>query len=78
MSGMDKVLYEGKLGSGGSIKVELKSGNPVVSVSYDTAELAGTVQMTVKSRAGLEKVKQIIPGTIDDVVIDIIIAALGV
>jgi len=73
---VDAGLHEGELGNEGNLKVELKEGNLVVSVSYDGHQADASVSIVVDSGALLDKLKEAIPGDIDDAVIDIIKAAL--
>ncbi len=74
---MDKDLVSGQIGSEGTYDVALKSGNVVATINYDGAELGAQVTLTIKSKAGLEKLKTLIPGQIDDAIISVIEEALG-
>jgi hypothetical protein len=74
---MDKDLISGKIGSEGTYDIAFKGGNVVAVISYDGAELGAQVTLTVKSKAGLEKLKQLIPGQIPTEIIDVIEGALG-
>lgn len=62
----DKVLWSGKLGNDGvQAEVAMKSGNLTLSLS-------------VNSKTELEALKALIPGQIDDAIISVVEAALGV
>ncbi len=74
---MDKDLISGKIGSEGSYDVAVKGGNVVATINYDSAEIGAAVTLTIKSKAGLEKLKELIPGQIDDAIISVIEEALG-
>lgn len=74
---MDKDLISGKIGTEGTYDIALKGGNVVAVIAYDSAEIGAQVTLTVKSKAGLEKLKELIPGQIDDAIITVIEEALG-
>lgn len=75
---MNKNIAKGSLGGGkGSWSVDLVEGNVQGSVSYSSDEVGVSASFTVKSKAGLEELKKLIPGSIDDVVISVIESALG-
>lgn len=70
----DKQLYKGTF-NGGSYEVDFQSNNIVAKVSYqDVAE----VDLVIKSKAGFELLKKIIPGTIDDTIINAVEAFFGI
>lgn len=62
---MEKVIFEGDIGGGqeGKYKLGVKDGKVLAELSYDGI-------------AGLEHLKQVIPGQIDDAIIGLIQAAL--
>ncbi len=75
----DKVLYSGEFGGPhGKIVVEIKDKNVQASIVYGSDELEGDVTLKIKSKAGLELLKGLIPGKIDDAIISVIEMALGV
>lgn len=75
----DKILYSGEFGGQhGKIIVEIKDKNVQASINYGSDELEGVVSMKIKSKAGLELLKELIPGKIDDAIISVIEMALGV
>lgn len=75
----DKIIYQGDFGGPhGKVTIELKGGNVQASMAYDSAELGASASFQIKSKAGLEFVKTLIPGKIDDAIISVIEMALGV
>lgn len=75
----DKILYSGEFGGPhGTIVVEIKDKNVQASIKYDSPELGGDVSLQIKSKAGLEFLKTLIPGKIDDAIISVVELALGV
>jgi hypothetical protein len=74
---MDKDLISGKIGSEGTYDIAFKSGNVVATISYGGEELEAQISLVMKSKAGLEKLKQLIPGQVDDAIISVIEEALG-
>ena len=75
----DKILYSGEFGGPhGKIIVEIKDKNVQASINYGSDELEGVVSMKIKSKAGLELLKELIPGKIDDAIISVVEMALGV
>lgn len=74
---LSKVLGDWKLGTEGEIKAELVDGNVVAAIKYDGQDLAGEFDLTIKTKAGLEALKALIPGTLDDMIISVLEAALG-
>jgi hypothetical protein len=74
---MDKDLLSGSIGSEGTYDIAFKGGNVVATISYDGAEFDAQVVLTVKTKAGLEKLKTLIPGQIPAEIITVIEGALG-
>lgn len=72
-----KKLTSGLIGAEGSYDVSIIEGNVVATIAYDGVDLKGTASITIKTKAGLEKLKQLIPGKIDDMIIDLIASYLG-
>jgi hypothetical protein len=64
---MDKVLFEN-----GDLKVELVAGDVVASLNTQGLKVVATVS----SEYAIDKLKELVPGQIDDVVFDIIKGAL--
>lgn len=60
------------LGSEGHIDVKLEGGNAVISITHNHA--SGSVSVVAKENAKyfLDKLKVLIPGKIDDMVIDVV------
>lgn len=77
MSPVNATLVEVPIGPYGSIKVIVTDSNPVALVSYNSEEIEVSASVKIKSKAGLEYLKQLIPGKIDDAIISVIEAALG-
>jgi len=69
---ISKMLFEGNIGAEGSYKIELIEANVVASVMYDGADMTGEAKITIKTKAGLAKLKKLIPGEIDDAIIDML------
>jgi hypothetical protein len=70
----DKQLIKGVF-NGGSYEVDLQANNVVAKIMYqDVAEAS----LTIKSKAGLDLLKKMIPGDIDDMIINAIEALAGV
>jgi hypothetical protein len=63
--------------NGGSCSIDLVGGNVQAGVSYSHQDFDGSVSLKIKTKAGLEHLKVIIPGGVDDKIIDIVIAILG-
>lgn len=73
----DKVFFDAPIGPEAHVKLELKAGNVIGTVAYAGADMEGSLAVTVKTRAGLDSLKKLIPGQIDDIVIGAIEAVLG-
>lgn len=72
-----KILYSGSFGphfSGTATLVDGKDVQLSLSASSDIVE--GSISVKLKSKAGLEALKKIIPGDVDNAVIDFIEEAL--
>lgn len=77
--GLDKNLLQGSFAGGkGKYSVDLVSGNAVAVLSYSSDLASVSVSASANSKAGLDEIKELIPGVIDDAVISVIQAALGV
>lgn len=77
--GFNKEIVSGEFaGSKGKYSVSLVEGDVVASISYSSDVASVSVSGTAKSKAGLEELKVLIPGMIDDAVISVIEAALDV
>lgn len=74
---MDKELLTGTFDAGkGAYRVEIKGGNFVTTVTYTSDELEAQVSVTGKSAAAIDKLKVLIPGKVDDFILDVIKGAL--
>lgn len=71
---MEQELVSGKIGEKGSYKAEFKGGKLVAGALLDTSVL--DVELTVKLDAEpvvvlvIDKIKEAIPGTIDDALLE--------
>lgn len=72
----DRKLFQGTFAHG-SYVIEIVNKNVTASVSYDSADLGGSISLSIKTKAGLEHLKTIIPGSIDDAIINVIELAAG-
>lgn len=68
----DRNFANGKLGANGSWSLDLKAGNVVATVTYGSAALQGSASFIANSKAGLDELKVLIPGQIDDAIIAVI------
>ena len=73
---MEKSLVDKDLGDKGELKLDLVNGDLKFTVSYAVTGVTGGVSITVSADELLDKLKAVIPGEIDDAVIDIVKAAL--
>lgn len=74
---MDFKLLDLLLGPEAHIVAEFKDGMLQLAVTYDGVDLGGEAKILVKTRACLEKLKELIPGKIDDALISLAEQALG-
>lgn len=58
---MDKDLINGKIGADCSYDIAVKAGNVSASLSFDNAELSASINLVVKTKAGLELLKPHLP-----------------
>lgn len=73
-----KLLASGAIGAEGKYEIKFEGGQVLASVQYDGVELGAQVALVIKTKAGLESLKKLIPGTLDDAIIGIVEVALGV
>lgn len=73
----DKKIAEFNFGPHGHCLFELKDGNVQATVKYDSPHLSSVNTIIVKTKAGLEELKQLIPGSIDDAIINVVESFLG-
>lgn len=74
----NRNLAKGNLGPHGTFSADLVNNNVQLSVSYSAPEVSVSLSATVNSKQGLEDLKKLIPGQIDDAVINVIEAALTI
>ena len=65
------------VGAEGVLDLKLEGGAVVLSVGYKGADADASLSVALKPQAFVEKLKSLIPGTIDDVIFDIILAQLS-
>jgi len=73
---VDKDLHEMPLGSEGELQLEIKEGDLMLSVSHASKGVAASLSARMSSEYFMDKLKEAIPGEIDDAIIDLIKAAL--
>jgi len=69
-------LAAGNLGKEASYDIDLKDGKLIFNLKYDGSQVDGSVQVAVAVDGLLDKLKEKIPGKIDDSVIDLLKVAL--
>lgn len=69
-------LVNQELGSEGDLKIELVDKKLVISVVHNSKGAEAKVSVALKPDYFLAKVKEAIPGQVDDTVIDLLAAAL--
>ena len=74
--GITKKLFEGTFAHG-TYSISIVENNITATVSYETPDMVGSLNLVIKSKAGLDHLKTIIPGSIDDAIINMIELALG-
>jgi hypothetical protein len=72
---MDQQLVDQPIGPETKLKVELKDKKLVLSVAYDGAGVDGEISIKVGPDYFLDKLAALIPGKIDDAVIQMLKAA---
>lgn len=73
---MEQSIVNKELGSEGSLQLDLKAGKLVLEVKYDGAGVDGSIKVEVSADYFLDKLKEKIPGQVDDTIIEILKAAL--
>ncbi len=69
-------LAQGQIGSEASYDVKLTNGKLVLTASYAGLEAGASVSVSVEPGLFLDKLKAVIPGQIDDAVIELLKNAL--
>ncbi len=69
-------IVDQKIGSEGEVKVELIDKKLKVTVTYVGTDATGEVSLAINAKAFLDKLKAVIPGSLDDYIIDAAEAAL--
>jgi hypothetical protein len=65
-------LAKGPIGADGDFDLEIENGQLVLEVSYDGEGVDGTLRVSVDGLYFMDKLKGVIPGTIDDAVIELL------
>ncbi len=73
---MEKDIVDGKIGELGSYDVEFKGGKLLAKAGIAKAGVSGSVEIAIDSDVILDALKAAVPGQIDDVLIDLVKAAL--
>jgi len=71
-----KELASKELSSEANLMLELNDGNVILKVVYDGKGVDGEVSVKVSGDYFIDKLKEAIPGDVDDAVLEIIKAAL--
>lgn len=75
---MEKDIVEGPIGTVGKYDVEFKGGKLVAKIDAKPSEgVQAGIFVEVEASVVLDALKKAIPGTVDDVVFDLIKAALS-
>ena len=75
---MEQDLVKQELGSEGEMLLKLEGGKLVLSVTHSSPGGSGKIEYAVDSSYFLDKLAALIPGQVDDAVIQILKAALKV
>lgn len=70
-------LINGQLGPETKYEVDLENGALIAHINFSGSQLGADFKVKLDAVAILHVLKAKIPGTIDDVVINLVIAALG-
>ena len=69
-------LVDKELGKNGKLEVDLVNGNLVIALVGTLEGASGSLSLTVDSAVLLDKIKELIPGKVDDAVIEVLKLAL--
>jgi hypothetical protein len=75
---MDKEIVGADLGPEAHVDLKLVDGNVVVELKYKGVDGFASVQAGLSPKMFLDKLKVMIPGQIDDMIIEALKAAMGV
>jgi hypothetical protein len=73
---MEQNLIDKDLGDKGELKLDLVDGQLKLSINYALPTLKGEVSVVLNSDELLDKLAELIPGKVDDAVINILKVAL--
>lgn len=74
---MDTEIVGGALGPEAKYDLAIKDGKVQLSLSYGGAETDATLQINVSAAVFLDKLKAMIPGQVDDLLIGMLESAFG-
>jgi hypothetical protein len=74
---VEKEIVGADIGPEAHIDLKLVDGNVVVEVKYKGADGFASVQAGVSPLVFLGKIKSMIPGKLDDMLIDALVKAMG-
>ena len=69
-------VIQGNIGSEGSYELDIEGGKLIAKAAFNGSQLGASLDVKLDLVAILEKVKEKIPGTIDDAVIGLVQGAL--
>jgi len=73
---MNQELAQKDLGSEGKLLLKLEGGKLMLSVVYDGKGVDGSVNISADSDYFMDKLAELIPGKVDDAIINILKVAL--
>lgn len=65
-------LLDGQLGPETNYDLSLENGKLTLSVKYDGTQTGAELKVSLKADAFIDKLKTLIPGKIDDMVLDLL------
>lgn len=73
---MDMDLSQQELGSEGQLDLKLVGGNLVLSITHASKGANASLSISVQSDYLIDKLKGVIPGGVDDAILEVLKAAL--
>lgn len=70
-------LAHADLGSEGKFELKLEGGKLVAVINYSGADAEGALSVALKPSVFIDKLKALIPGKIDDMFFDLLLAKLS-
>ena len=74
---MEKDIVDGNIGEVGSYDLEFKGGKLQFKVGVGKFGVSSEVVVAIDSKVLVELIKKKIPGQVDDVILDVILAGLN-